>query len=56
MWTIHLSFVFGFMVGFEIMDPNETEGISGLCIDLGIFRVMILKEPQIPELIGYAIL
>lgn len=46
MWTLSFGFVFGFMVGFEIMNPNETEGISGLCIDLGILRVMILKDNE----------
>lgn len=42
MWTINFGFIYGFMVGLEIFDPND--GIQGFAIDLGIFRIMVLKE------------
>lgn len=44
MWTVHLSTVYGFMVGFEFISAEDTGEVSGLAIDLGIIRVMILHD------------
>lgn len=46
MWSVNISFVFGFMVGFEFFDPQETEGITGCCFDLGILRILVLKDTE----------
>ena len=44
MWTIHFSLICGCMVGFELINPAESEGIAGIAIDLGIVRIMLLKD------------
>lgn len=46
MWTIHFSTVFGFMIGIEYINPEDTGGVSGVAIDIGIFRVMFLKDEE----------
>lgn len=46
MWTIHFSTIFGIMIGIEFIHPEDTGGISGVCLDLGIFRVMFLKDEE----------
>lgn len=46
MWTIHCSLICGVMVGFELIDPAEAEGIAGIAIDLGIVRIMLLKDTE----------
>ena len=44
MWTVNFSFVFGIMVGIELFDPKD--GITGVAIDLGILRIVILKDDE----------
>lgn len=44
MWTIELNFITGFMVGFEFLTKEQTDGTAAFILDLGILRIGLYHE------------
>ena len=46
MFSIELNFITGFMLGFEFLTKEQTDGVAAFIIDLGIVRIGFYHEDE----------